>query len=201
MTENPLTARLKGYRVLLASGSPRRQEYLRAMGIPFEYVKNHVDESYPSHLQGAGISDFLALLKAKSLSNTLKAKEILITADTVVWHRGTSLAKPADLEDTIRMLDTLSDDWHQVITSVCFTSLKKQVVVNCTTEVKFKALKKDEIVYYAEHFKPYDKAGGYGIQEWLGMIAIQEIRGSYPNVVGLPTFECYTTLNKLLDEM
>ncbi|WP_372973900.1 Maf family nucleotide pyrophosphatase [Muriicola sp.] len=197
MIENPLSNRLRDHRILLASGSPRRQEFLKLMGIPFEVVRNEVDERYPSHLKGAEISDYLAVLKAESLRENLKPGDILITADTVVWYRETSLAKPADLEDTCKMLTTLSGQWHKVITSVCFTTLDEQRVVHCTTEVRFRDLEADEIRYYAEHFSPLDKAGAYGIQEWLGMVGIEEIRGSYTNVVGLPTFEFYQTLRDL----
>ncbi|GGD40459.1 Maf family nucleotide pyrophosphatase [Muriicola marianensis] len=194
MIENPLSVRLIEYRILLASGSPRRQEFLRLMGIPFQVIRNEVDEHYPSHLKEAEISDYLAVLKSESLKKNLSTREILITADTVVWYNGTSLAKPKDVEETCKMLETLSGQWHKVITSVCFTTLDAQRVVNCTTDVRFRKLEADEIRYYAEHFSPLDKAGAYGIQEWLGMVGIDEIRGSYTNVVGLPTHIVYKTL-------
>ncbi|NER11470.1 septum formation protein [Muriicola jejuensis] len=194
MIEDPLSVRLRSYRILLASGSPRRQEYLKEMGISFEVVRNPVDEQYPSHLWGAEISDYLSVLKADSLKADLREKDILITADTVVWHNNTSLAKPSDLKETIEMLERLSGDWHEVITSVCFTTKEDQRVVNSTTEVRFRELTQHEIRFYAERFRPMDKAGAYGIQEWLGMVAIEEIRGSYSNVVGLPTHLVYKTL-------
>jgi len=194
MTENPLNEKLKGYRVLLASGSPRRQELLKELGVSFEQVKNEVEETYPQHLEGAEISDHLALLKAKALQPALRERDILITADTVVWHKGISLAKPADVKEAVQMLNTLSNEMHQVITSVCFTTQKKQLVQHCTTEVRFRKLQPQEIQYYAESYRPVDKAGAYGIQEWLGNIGIDEIRGSYTNVVGMPTHLVYKTL-------
>ena len=194
MTENPLLQKLKGYRILLASASPRRQEYLSALGVPFEVVKNRVEETYPEHLEGGGISDYLARLKAHALKDHLQVRDILITADTVVWYDGISLAKPDSVEDAVLMLETLSGNWHEVITSVCFTTSQEQKVINCTTRVKFSTLEPEEIRYYARQFTPLDKAGAYGIQEWLGMIGIEEIRGSYPNVVGLPTHIVYKTL-------
>ncbi len=194
MIEDPLSLRLSNYRILLASGSPRRQEYLKELGISFEVVLNHVDEQYPAHLQGSEISDYLSVLKADSLKASLKKNDILITADTVVWHKNTSLAKPSDLKETMEMLEKLSGDWHEVITSVCFTKKEEQRVVNSTTEVRFRELTQHEIRFYAERFQPMDKAGAYGIQEWLGMVAIEEIRGSYANVVGLPTHLVYKTL-------
>ena len=194
MIDNPLSVALKPYRVLLASGSPRRQEYLKAMGVTFEIVKNHVEENYPSHLQASEISDYLALLKAEALKGTLRRGDILITADTVVWHKGVSLAKPEDSAEAYQMLERLSGDSHEVITSVCITTTSAQKIVNCTTEVRFKLLTPDEISYYVERFEPMDKAGAYGIQEWLGIVAIEEIKGSYANVVGLPTHLVYKTL-------
>jgi septum formation protein len=194
MIENPISQKLKNYRILLASGSPRRQEYLRAMGISFEVVTNPVEETYPEHLQAAEISEYLSRLKAGALKDTLQTGDILITADTVVWHDEISLAKPASVDDAVVMLETLSGQWHEVITSVCFTSLRQQKAISCTTEVRFRTLSSEEMRYYAGHFQPLDKAGAYGIQEWLGMVGIEEIRGSYPNVVGLPTHIVYKTL-------
>jgi len=197
MIENPLTIQLKPYRILLASGSPRRQQYLKELGISFEIVKNPVDEIYPEKLVGEEISNYLAKLKAEALGDELREKDILITADTVVWHKGISLAKPANVHEAVQMLSLLSDDWHEVITSVCFTTVKEQRVVSSTTRVRFRKLIQEEIRFYVENYQPTDKAGAYGIQEWLGLIAIVDIKGSYSNVVGLPTTEFYSTLKKL----
>ncbi len=194
MIENPLTIKLKPYRILLASGSPRRQQYLKEMGISFEIVKNPVEEVYPKSLKGGDIATYLAKLKSSGLKDTLKEKDILLTADTVVWFNNRSLAKPADSKEAKQMLRDLSGQWHEVITSVCFTTRSEQRVVSSTTKVCFEHLSAEEINFYVEAHKPLDKAGAYGIQEWLGSVAITEIRGSYANVVGLPTDLVYKTL-------
>lgn len=186
--------KLKDYHIILASGSPRRQQFFEEMGLDFEVRLKSVEEVYPPELKADEISDYLSKLKAEAFKNDLKPNEILITSDTVVWHQGESLAKAnTDLEAEL-MLQTLSGAWHQVITSVCFTTLKLQIVQHSTTEVKFKELSQEEIQFYVENYKPFDKAGAYGIQEWLGLIAIEEIKGSYTNVVGLPTQLVYKTL-------
>ena len=194
MIENPLTTKLKPYRILLASASPRRQQYLKDMGLSFEIVKNPVEEVYPESLQGEEIASYLAKLKSSGLKETLKEKDILLTADTVVWFNNRSLAKPADAKEAKQMLKELSGQWHEVITSVCFTTITEQRVVTSNTNVCFEQLSAAEIDFYVEAYKPFDKAGAYGIQEWLGTIAITEIRGSYANVVGFPTDLVYKTL-------
>jgi len=198
MIENPLTLKLKPYRILLASASPRRQQYLKEMGVSFEIVKNPVEEVYPESLQGEEIAAYLAKLKSSGLKETLKEKDILLTADTVVWFNNRSLAKPADAKEAKQMLRELSGQWHEVITSVCFTTVTEQRVVTSNTNVCFKQLSATEIDFYVETYKPFDKAGAYGIQEWLGLIAITEINGSYSNVVGLPTNLVYKTLMTML---
>jgi len=194
MIENPLTTKLKPYRILLASASPRRQQYLKDMGLSFEIVKNPAEEVYPESLQGEEIASYLAKLKSSGLKETLKEKDILLTADTVVWFNNRSLAKPADAKEAKQMLKELSGQWHEVITSVCFTTITEQRVVTSNTNVCFEQLSAAEIDFYVEAYKPFDKAGAYGIQEWLGTIAITEIRGSYANVVGFPTDLVYKTL-------
>ncbi|MCK0145508.1 Maf-like protein [Arenibacter sp. F26102] len=186
--------RLNEYQVILASASPRRQEFLREMGIDFNVHIIDIEETYPNHLEGAEISDYLAELKAGGYKNKLGNKDILITSDTVVWHKNKSLAKPADKDDAFRMLKTLSNDWHDVITSVCFTTKDHQRTVNNCTRVKFRELTEEEIWYYIKNYNPFDKAGGYGIQDWIGLIGIEKIEGSYTNVVGLPTQLVYKTL-------
>lgn len=185
---------LQNHRIILASASPRRQQFFTEMGIPFEVHKLAVEEIHPGHLQGKEISDYLAKLKALPFKGKLLANDILITSDTVVWHRDTSLAKPGDQQEALEMLRTLSDDWHQVITSVCFTTPLDQKTVSQSTRVRFRQLKDAEIRYYIDHYRPFDKAGGYGIQEWIGLVGIEEIQGSYSNVVGLPTHLVYETL-------
>ena len=186
--------KLNGIKIILGSGSPRRQEFFRAMGLDFEIRLKPVEEVYPPELQGSEISDYLAKLKAEAHSDTLEMGELLITSDTVVWHRGVSLAKPENDQDAVQMLKRLSNDWHEVITSICITSKENQQLVNHITRVKFKELSEEEIWYYIRNGNPLDKAGGYGIQEWIGLIAIEEIQGSYTNVVGLPTQLLYKTL-------
>lgn len=186
--------RLKNHKIILASGSPRRKQFFEDMGLDFEIRVKQVKEVYPSSLKGSQISDFLAELKASAFDGSLVNREILITSDTVVWHKEKSLAKPADIKEACEMLTALSNDWHDVITSVSFTTKTSQNTVNHTTRVKFKALTKNEIKYYVKKYKPFDKAGGYGIQEWIGLIGIEEIQGSYTNVVGLPTQLVYKTL-------
>jgi len=190
---------LADYKIILASGSPRRQRYFQQMGFEFEVRIESVNEIYPPELKGNEISDYLAKLKETPFEGKLKPKEILITADTIVWHKGKSLAKPDDEKRAVEMLQTLSNDWHEVITSVCFTTTIEQVVVNASTKVKFVALSDTEILHYIKTFKPFDKAGGYGIQEWIGLIGIEEIQGSYSNVVGLPTQLVYKTLMDMVE--
>lgn len=189
-----LKEKLKNHKIILASGSPRRQQFFREMGLDFEIRLKAVEEIYPKKLLGSGISDYLSQLKASAFDGTLAANEILITADTVVWHKNRSLAKARDAEEAFGMLTTLSDDWHDVITSVCFTASDHQKIINQTTRVKFKPLTESEIGFYIENYKPFDKAGAYGIQEWIGLIGIERIEGSYPNVVGLPTHLVYETI-------
>ncbi len=184
----------KQYKIILASGSPRRQQFFKELGIDFQVRLKPIEETYPQELQGSQISDYLAVLKAVAFEGTLSENEILITSDTVVWYNGKSLAKANNGEEAYKMLRTLSNDWHEVITSVCFTTLDIQKVINHSTKVKFKVLTDDEIWFYIHTYKPFDKAGAYGIQEWIGLIGIEEIQGSYTNVVGLPTQLVYKTL-------
>ncbi|CAM4257144.1 Maf family nucleotide pyrophosphatase [Zobellia nedashkovskayae] len=189
---------LNNHSIILASGSPRRHQFLKEMGLPFEVRLKSVDEVYPPQLEGSEISDYLAKLKADAFEGSLQASEILITSDTVVWHNGVSLAKAADIQEAFEMLSALSGDWHEVITSVCLTTYSSQKVVHQVTKVKFRKLSDEEIRYYINNFKPFDKAGAYGIQEWIGLTGIEEIKGSYPNVVGLPTQLVYKTLIEMV---
>ncbi len=194
-----LQDKLKNHRIILASGSPRRHQFFKELDIPFEVRLKSVAEIYPSHLKAGAISDFLAELKAAVFNEELVPGEILITSDTVVWHKGASLAKASDETEAIQMLQTLSGDWHEVITSVCFTTHRSKRTVNTITRVKFKTLSEEEIRYYVNTYKPFDKAGAYGIQEWLGHIAIEELQGSYTNVMGLPTHLVYQMLIEMAD--
>ncbi len=197
MTKNPLKEKLKHKKIILGSGSPRRKMFLEDLGLDFEVRTRSVEEIYPETLQGREISEYLARLKATPFKNELEPNQIIITSDTVVWHDNTSLAKAADSAEAFKMLRTLSGDWHEVITSVCFTTMGAQKTVSSITKVKLKDFTDDEINYYIESCQPFDKAGAYGIQEWIGMIGISKIQGSYTNVVGLPTHLVYKTLMEL----
>ncbi|NAY91165.1 septum formation protein Maf [Muricauda sp. JGD-17] len=191
---NPLREKLKGYHLILGSGSPRRKMFLEELGLEFEVRSKALKEVYPTYLKEKEISEYLSQLKAAAFKPGLQDNEIVLTSDTVVWHNNTSLAKAKDTKEAVNMLKQLSGDWHKVITSVCFTSLKTQKIVSAVTEVKFKDFTQEEIDFYIQKCQPFDKAGAYGIQEWIGMIGISEIRGSYTNVVGLPTHLVYKTL-------
>lgn len=198
MIKSMLQHKLTDYKIILASGSSRRQAFFKELQLDFEIRLKSVEEVYPKHLRGSEISDYLSKLKASAFEAMLAENEILITSDTVVWHNNKSLAKAKDKEQAFQMLKTLSGDWHEVITSVSFTTSEFQKTVNHTTKVKFKELSEEEIIFYIENFKPFDKAGAYGIQEWIGLIGIEEIQGSYSNVVGLPTSLVYKTLSDIV---
>lgn len=191
-----LKEKLKGYTIVLASGSPRRQQFLRELDANFEVRLKEVEEIYPDSLKGAEITDYLAELKASALEETLSDDEILITSDTIVWHDGKALGKPKDKEDAFNMIKSLSGKTHEVITSVCVKNTGKSETFNETTKVTFNPLTDEEITYYLEEYKPYDKAGSYGIQEWIGLVAIAKIEGSYANVVGMPVDKVYQYLMK-----
>ena len=188
-----LRAKLKDYKIILASGSPRRQELFKNMDIDFSIDVREVDESYPHTLKGIEITSHLARLKATAFNN-VKNNEIIITSDTLVWMDGIAIGNPANLEEAKEMLLNLSGEMHEVITSVCFTSKNFQEVIHDTTKVWFKELTEAEIDYYLNTYEPLDKAGSYGVQEWLGFIGIDRLEGSYFNVMGLPTRLVYKTL-------
>ncbi|TMM57526.1 septum formation protein Maf [Maribacter algarum] len=189
---------LSDYKIILASNSPRRQQFFKELHLDFKVRLKTVEEIYPPELQGSEISNYLARLKASAFKGSLQSNEILVTSDTVVWHNEASLAKPSDENEAFQMLRTLSGNWHEVITSVSFTTSKEQKTVHHITKVRLAELTDDEIWFYINTFKPFDKAGAYGIQEWIGHIAIEEIQGSYTNVVGLPTHLVYKTLIEMV---
>lgn len=192
-----LNDKLQQFNIILASASPRRHAFLKSMNIDFEVRLKPVDEIYPKHLKRHEITNYLAKLKAEAFIKDLKPKDILITSDTIVWLNEKAIEKPKDESDAFRMIKSLSDKTHEVITSICFTQASSQRLVHTTTKVTFKSLKDDEIWYYIKQYKPLDKAGAYGIQEWIGAIGITNIEGSYNNVVGLPTHLLYETLNTI----
>lgn len=191
-----LTDKLKNKHLILASGSPRRQHFLHELDLDFEIRLKEVDEIYPGHLKGEEITDYLAKLKASPFKTDLKADDILITADTIVWLNDKAIGKPKDKKNAISMLHLLSNKTHTVISSVCITSLEKQVVFHDFTFVQFKKLTNEEIEFYIDKYKPFDKAGSYGIQEWIGYIGIEKIKGSYFNVMGFPIQKFYQELLK-----
>jgi len=188
-----LTTVLKNFNVILASGSPRRQHFFKELDLNFTVDVREVDEIYPEELQKHEITDYLANLKAEVFTD-LKEKDLLITSDTIVWHNNKALGKPKDAQEAKEMLASYSSDTHQVITSVCFKTKHQKKIVHDTTNVSFTKLSQDEIEYYVNTYKPFDKAGGYGIQEWIGYIGITHLDGSYFNVMGLPTHLVYKTL-------
>jgi len=185
------------YKIILASGSPRRQQFFKNMDVDFEIRLKEVDEIYPSELQAAEITDFLSRLKAAAFEGDLNQNELLVTSDTIVWHNNRALGKPKDYDDAFAILKSLSDATHEVITSVCLKTLEKTHVFHEITKVTFCELSDEAIKYYLDHYKPFDKAGAYGIQEWIGLTGITKIEGSYTNVVGLPTQKVYEYISKL----
>ncbi|WP_111684079.1 Maf-like protein [Winogradskyella tangerina] len=189
-----LNDKLKNYNIILASASPRRHAFLKSMDIDFEVRLHPIDEVYPDHLKGTEITDYLAKLKAEAFHNDLQDNDILITSDTIVWLNNSAIEKPKDKEDAFRMIKSLSNTTHEVMTSICFTQTTNQNIVNTVTKVTFKALSDEEIWYYVNNYDSLDKAGAYGIQDWIGAVAITNIEGSYNNVVGLPTHLLYETL-------
>lgn len=192
-----LQEKLKKHNVILASGSPRRQQFFKDLNIPYEIRLKSVNEVYDKALVHSEISDYLAQLKAVPFKDELKENDLLITSDTIVWNNGVALGKPSDKEDAFTMLKALSDNTHEVITSVNFKKQSTQKTVHGITKVTFKALTDDEIWFYVNNYPVLDKAGAYGIQDWIGHIAVTHIEGSYFNVMGLPTHLVYETLNDL----
>lgn len=186
---------LEDKKLILASNSPRRKQFLTDLGLTFEVQPSNVDESYPENLLHAQITDFIAKVKADFFTD-LDENEIVITSDTLVWNNGIILGKPENKTQAFDIIKSLSNKTHEVISSVCLKSKTKIKIFNAITFVTFTELTDDEIWYYIENFKPFDKAGAYGIQEWIGLIGIKEIKGSYTNVVGLPMEKLY---HELLD--
>ncbi|MBE6282303.1 MAG: septum formation protein Maf [Bacteroides sp.] len=189
---------LKEYKIILASNSPRRKELLGGLGITYE-VKTlpDIDESYPEDLDAEEIPLHIARNKADAYRSMMQPNELIVTADTIVWLDGMVLGKPKDEADACRMLRCLSGKIHQVVTGVCLTTLEKQKCFATVTDVTFAELTEEEINYYVSRYHPLDKAGAYGIQEWIGYIGVQNISGSYFNVVGLPIQRLYTELKNM----
>ena len=187
---------LKKYQLILASQSPRRHQMLKELGLDFKIQTKDVEEVYPDNLKGEEIPVYLSKLKAEAFVLDMNEKELVITADTIVCINDMVLGKPKDRDDAVNMLKTLSGRSHQVISGVCLKSKEKEVTFSTTTHVHFKELSLEEIDYYVDNYKPFDKAGAYGIQEWIGFVGINGIEGSYFNVVGLPIQRLYQELSK-----
>ena len=185
---------LKSRHIILASSSPRRQELIKGLGLDVEIRIRPVKEEYPNRLRHFEISDYLAQLKSMPFVDELKPNDILITSDTIVWFEDKALGKPIDHNHAFEMLKTLSGQTHEVITSVCLKSISAQKTINSITKVTFKELSDDEIWYYIHNFQVLDKAGAYGIQDWIGQIGVTKIEGSYFNVMGFPMDKIYKTL-------
>jgi septum formation protein len=194
-----LRKKLKNHHIILASGSPRRQLFFKELGLDFEIRLKPVKEEYPPRLKHFEISDYLSQLKALPFKEELKDHDILITSDTIVWHNNQALGKPISERDAFNMIQSLSGKTHEVITSVCFTTKTIQKTINDITKVTFKEFTADEIEYYIKTCKPFDKAGAYGIQEWIGQIGVTKIEGSYFNVMGLPVNLVYQVLLELVN--
>ena len=189
-----LKEKLKNYKIILASGSPRRQQFFKDLDLDFEIRLKEIDEIYPENLQAENITNYLAELKSTAFDGQIAENEIVITSDTLVWLHGKALGKPKDYDDAFKILKSISNATHEVFTSVCFaTNISKKTIFD-VTKVTFRLLSDDEINYYLENYKPFDKAGAYGIQEWIGLIGITKIDGSYSNIVGLPTEKVYDYL-------
>jgi len=193
-----LKEKLKKYKIILASGSPRRQQFFKDLDLDFEIRLKDVEEIYPPELKAVEITDYLAELKAKAFEGELAANEILVTSDTIVWHQNKALGKPKSAEEAFAMIKSMSNATHDVITSVCFKTVDSTTLLHDVTKVTFNELSDEAILYYIENYKPYDKAGAYGIQEWFGFMAVAKVEGSYTNVMGLPTAKVYEFLTTLV---
>lgn len=188
------------YKIILASGSPRRQQFFKDFdfgdSFDFEIRLKEIEEVYPNHLKAEEITNYLAKLKAEAFDGELLDNEILVTSDTIVWLKDTALGKPKNYEDAVQILKSLSNVTHEVITSVCFKTSTNIETIFDVTKVTFNTLNENAIHYYLNTYKPFDKAGAYGIQDWIGLIGISKIEGSYTNVVGLPTEKVYNYLSR-----
>lgn len=190
---------LAAYRIILGSNSPRRRELLAGLDLSFDvHVIPGLEENYPDSLQPQEIPVFLSQQKAEAYLPTLEDQVLLITADTIVWNETEVIGKPKDREDAIRMLRSLSGHEHQVVTGVCLTTTKKQETFSVVSSVRFASLTDEEIIYYVDKYKPFDKAGAYGIQEWIGYVGVESISGSFYNVMGLPVQRLYQELKRFV---
>ncbi len=195
-----LAGRINNYRIILGSRSPRRRQLLEETGLKFEVVNMEYSEKYPGDLNGEETAKYVSHDKAMLFKDKISDNEIVITADTIVWCNYRVLGKPLDKKEAADMLKQISGHTHEVITGVTIISRSKEVTFSESTRVTFEALSEEEIDYYVENYKPYDKAGAYGIQEWIGIIGCSRIDGSYFNVVGLPVQRLYIELQRFISE-
>ncbi|MBT3562047.1 Maf family nucleotide pyrophosphatase [Flavobacteriaceae bacterium] len=189
--------KLKNYNVLLASGSKRRHELLNQLGVKFKIVNQDVEESFSNDLRCSEITDYLAKKKSSLLVEKLKKNDLLITSDTIVWHKNRSLGKPKNRDEAFEMIKSLENSSHEVITSICISTIKSQVIVNEKTLVFFDKIDKNDLLYYTKTSDVLDRAGSYGIQDYIGHIGIKKIKGSYSNVLGFPTNLFVNTINSM----
>lgn len=192
-----LQEKFKHTEIILASQSPRRQELLKGLDIDFKIETRPVNEVYDTCLKGAAITDYLSMLKASAFKNDLSDNQLLITSDTIVWLNDAPLEKPKHEQHAIEMITSMSGKIHEVFTSVCFTSTVQQTVINDCTRVHFAKLTPEEIEYYVTTYQPMDKAGAYGVQDWLGYAGVTKLEGCYYNVMGLPLPKVYSFLKNL----
>ncbi len=201
MTTPEVLNKLNACDIILASKSPRRQQLLKEIGLNFRIV-NHLemDEVYPAVLKAEEIPVYLAKAKAAFYESLIGPETILITADTIVWLESEVISKPVDYEDAVNMLMKLSGNMHEVFTGVCIKSIDRETVFHASSKVFFRKLGEEEIRFYVDKYKPYDKAGAYGVQEWIGYVGVERIEGSYFNVMGLPVQRLYCELVKMIED-
>ena len=189
--------KLKNYNVLLASGSKRRHELLNQLGVEFKIINQEIEESFSNELKCSEITDYLAKKKSSLLIKSLKKNDLLITSDTIVWHKNRALGKPKNRDEAFEMIKSLENSSHEVITSICISTIKSQVIVNEKTLVFFDNIDKNDLLYYTKTSDVLDRAGSYGIQDYIGHVGIKKIEGSYSNVLGFPTNLFVKTINSM----
>ena len=189
--------KLKNYNVLLASNSKRRHELLNQLGVEFKIISQDINESFSNKLKSSAITDYLAKKKSSLLVKNLKKNDLLITSDTIVWHNDKALGKPKNRTEAFKMIRSLENSFHEVITSICISTLSFQVIVNEKTLVYFDSIDENNLLYYTKTHDVLDRAGGYGIQDYIGHVGIKKIEGSYSNVLGFPTNLFVKTINSM----
>jgi len=194
-----LKEKLKNYHIILASGSPRRHKFFKDLGIDFEIRLKPLKEEYPERLRHFEITNYLAQLKSLPFLDELQENDLLVTSDTIVWHKEKALGKPRSKQEAFEMLKSMSGLTHEVISSICVRTKTSQKTVHNVTKVTFKEFTEEELNYYINNFDMLDKAGAYGIQDWIGLIGVTNLEGSYFNVMGLPTHLLYKTLIDIAD--